>query len=292
MQGAIVRIDTQIQADNRQADNDVQFISLWLRGRRPHTQRAYNTDVTKFMQFTGNKSIHTVTIKDLQDFADTLNVMADASIARCLSSVKSLFAFGQKIGYLQYNVAAVIELPSIKDTLAERILTESEVQSMIALEVKPRNKTLLRFMYSSGARVSEVCGLKWKDCINRDTAGQVTLYGKGGKTRIVLLSEGTWKALAELRGDAAPDAPVFKSQKGGHLTTRQVLDIVKAAAVRAGIEGDVSPHWLRHSHASHALDRKCPIHLVQSTLGHSSVATTGKYLHARPDDSSAKYLGV
>ncbi|MBU4356156.1 MAG: tyrosine-type recombinase/integrase, partial [Proteobacteria bacterium] len=64
------------------------------------------------------------------------------------------------------------------------------------------------------------------------------------------------------------------------------------AAIRAGIEGAVSPHWLRHAHASHALDRGAPIHLVQATLGHASVATTGKYLHARPDDSSARYLGV
>jgi integrase/recombinase XerD len=71
-----------------------------------------------------------------------------------------------------------------------------------------------------------------------------------------------------------------------------VKRIVKAAANRAGIEAPVSPHWLRHAHASHALDRSAPIHLVQATLGHASVSTTGKYLHARPEDSSARYLGV
>lgn len=77
---------------------------------------------------------------------------------------------------------------------------------------------------------------------------------------------------------------------GGHLDRTQVYRIVKAAASRAGIEGNVSPHWLRHAHASHSLDRGAPLHLVQATLGHSSVATTERYLHARPNDSSAMYL--
>jgi len=67
---------------------------------------------------------------------------------------------------------------------------------------------------------------------------------------------------------------------------------VKAAAERAGLPASVSAHWLRHAHASHSLERGAPIHFVQATLGHSSVATTGRYLHARPSDSSARYLGV
>ncbi len=67
---------------------------------------------------------------------------------------------------------------------------------------------------------------------------------------------------------------------------------MKAAAERAGLPASVSAHWLRHAHASHSLERGAPIHLVQTTLGHASVATTGRYLHARPSDSSARYLGV
>ena len=93
-----------------------------------------------------------------------------------------------------------------------------------------------------------------------------------------------------LRGDAGDNDPVFKSRKKGHLRAVQVWRIVGKAAVRAGITKAVSCHWLRHAHASHSLDRGAPISLVQATLGHSSVATTGKYLHARPSDSSSKYL--
>lgn len=96
----------------------------------------------------------------------------------------------------------------------------------------------------------------------------------------------------ELKGYAGPKDPVFKSRKlSGHLQRAQVMQIVRQAAHRVGIEENVSPHWLRHSHASHSLERGAPIHLVQATLGHRSIATTGLYLHARPQDSSALYLG-
>jgi integrase/recombinase XerD len=84
---------------------------------------------------------------------------------------------------------------------------------------------------------------------------------------------------------------VFRSAKGGHLDPSQVHRVVKVAAARAGLPPGLSAHWLRHAHASHALDRGAPVSLVQVTLGHASVATTGRYLHARPNDSSARYLG-
>jgi integrase/recombinase XerD len=172
-------------------------------------------------------------------------------------------------------------------------LPEAQVHRLLALEPHPRNRVLLRLLYAGGLRVSEICGLKWRDLQERDGAGQVTVYGKGGKTRFVLLSPPTWQELMTLRGEAAPDSPVFTSRKGkGHLCPVQVHRIVRAAAAGAGVEVPVSPHWLRHAHASHALDRGAPVHLVQATLGHASVATTGKYLHARPGDSSARYLGV
>ena len=69
-----------------------------------------------------------------------------------------------------------------------------------------------------------------------------------------------------------------------------VLRIVRKASARAGIELPVSPHWFRHAHASHSLDRGAPIHLVQAALGHASITTTGRYLHARPNDSSSRFL--
>ncbi len=185
-----------------------------------------------------------------------------------------------------------MRLPRIKDTIAERILPEETVLKMLALEPMPRNQSVLRLLYGAGLRVSELCGLGWRDMQEREDAGQITVYGKGGKTRHVLLSSGTWDALTDIRGEAGDAAPVFVSRTGGPLSRTQAFRIVRAAAKRAGVEKDVSPHWLRHAHASHALDRGAAVHLVQATLGHSSVATTGRYLHARPTESSSRYLAI
>ena len=160
---------------------------------------------------------------------------------------------------------------------------------MLALEEDDRNRVLLRLLYAGGLRVSELAGLNWRDVQPHDDAGQVTVLGKGGKTRAILLSVTTWRELASLR--AGPDDPVFPSKRtGDHLDVSAIWRIVRTAAERAGVDLGVSLHWLRH--ASHALDRGAPIHLVHQTLGHASIATTGKYLHARPTDSSARYLPV
>ena len=102
------------------------------------------------------------------------------------------------------------------------------------------------------------------------------MFGKGGKTRTVLMPQSVWNALQSCEARRRECDPVFRSRKGGHLDESQVWRIVRKASKRAGIEKEVSCHWLRHAHASHALDRGAPIHLVQATLGHSSIATTGK----------------
>lgn len=279
-----------------QVESDAKLISLWLHGRSLETQRAYRRDVADFTALIGGKPLALVTVNDIQLYQDAMQkrILATATIARRLGAVKSLLAYGQKLGVLPVNVGAAVKPPTGKNALAERILTESQVLTMLALEPNPRNRVLLRFMYATGCRVSELCALKWRDLREAALgAGQVTLFGKGSKTRVVIFSAETWKLVRALRGTSLPDDPVFCSRKhSGHLKPAQVHRIVAAAGKRAGIEGNVSPHWLRHSHASHALERNTPIHLVQATLGHSSVATTGRYLHARPTDSSALHLAV
>jgi DNA-binding Lrp family transcriptional regulator len=168
------------------------------------------------------------------------------------------------------------------------------ISTRLALEPKKRNRVMLRTLYYAGLRVSELCGLCWRDLQARgETEGQLTAFGKGGKTRAVLLPACLWSELVDLRGGAEENEPVFRSRlKPGSLDPSQVMRVVRAAALRVGIKSKVSPHWLRHAHASHALDRGAPIHLVQATLGHASVSTTGRYLHARPTESSSKYLAV
>lgn len=274
-----------------QAHSDEHLIALWLHGKSTHTQIAYQADVERFRDFVG-KPLQQIMLQDLQDYADSLAGLSGNTRKRVTNSVKSLFTFGHKLGYLPFNVAAALKAPSVKNTLAERMLTESEVLTMIALTKKERDKLLLRLLYASAGRVSEICALKWRDAQPNGNSGQVTLFGKGGKTRAVKLSVETWKALDAMRKDAGADDPIFRSQKGGHLDPSQAWRVVRAAAKHAGIEGAVSPHWFRHSHASHALDRGASVALVRDTLGHSSLAVTSMYVHAKPDDSSALHLIV
>jgi len=274
----------------RQADNDVQVIAMWLHDKARHTQKAYANDIKKFMDFIG-KSLNAITIGDVQSFMDSIGDYSPASKARMAAGIKSLFSFAKRIGYLQFDVASPIKVPKVKNTLSERILCEEDIQKMIILTDKPRDKALLRLLYIAGLRISETCNLKWRDIQPANGEGAyLNVFGKGDKTRSILVDQKTYNELLDLKGDAGPDDPVFVSQKGNALSVPQAWRIVKKAAKRAKIDAPVSPHWFRHAHASHALDRGAPIHLVQATLGHASVATTGRYLHARPHDSSSLYL--
>ena len=165
-----------------------------------------------------------------------------------------------------------------------------------------RDRALIRTLYVGGLRVAEAVGLRTRYLVARDdgsgTSGQLAVFGKGAKTRPVLVPRSLFEELSAL-ALPDPDAPLFRSQKRGPdggpraITARQAERIIKATARKAGLKNasEVSPHWLRHAHASHAMARGAKIHLVQATLGHSDISTTGRYLHARPDESSALYLG-
>jgi integrase/recombinase XerD len=274
------------------ADTDEQLVKLWLHERSPHTQRAYLADIRRFRAYAV-KALASITLADLQAYSEMVSNLAPASRYRALSSVKSLLAFGHRIGYLPFDVGRVLRLPAVRNRLAERILPEADIHRMLSLEPNERNRALLTLLYASAVRVSELCGLCWRDAQVNGPGGQITVFGKGGKTRAIQVPASVWKLIDKLRGDAGADGPVFRSRKKGRaLRPLAVLRIVRNAARRAGIDQPVSPHWLRHAHASHALDRGAPIHLVQATLGHATVTTTGRYLHARPSDSSSRFLAI
>jgi integrase/recombinase XerD len=273
---AVIAVSTFKVAD---CDTDEQLIALWLHGKSPHTRDAYQRDVRYFQAFCEGRPLPRMKLNDVVAFSDALTAQGYAvgTIRRRINAVKSLLK--------------KVEVPKGESALAERILSESEVLKMIALEPCERNRVMLRFLYESGCRVSELINLKWKNLQDREGIGQVSILGKGSKRRVVLFSSALWSELRARCRSANSESPVFASvRSGGRLTRSNVWDIVTAAASRAGIQGKVSPHWLRHAHASHSLDRGAPVHLVQQTLGHASVATTSRYLHARPNDSSSLYL--
>ncbi len=273
-----------------QADNDETLIKIWLGNyRSANTRGAYAQDLRYFRGFT-DKPIRSVTIGDMQAYAQSLDELAPASISRKLSSVKALFKFALRIGYLQLDVAAPIQLPAIPDRLAEHIMSEEQVQRLFYCLEGRRDETLLRLIYGSGMRVTEACNLCWRDLAERGEEGQITVFGKGGKTRAVLLPAPLWQRVIKLRGKAKPETPVFRTATGRKLDRSMVGAIMKQALLRAGLPLGYSVHDLRHAHVSHSLDRGAPVHVVQQTVGHASLSTTSHYAHIRPGDSSARYL--
>jgi integrase/recombinase XerD len=287
--------------------SDAFFIRSWVLEKAENSRVAYLRISSEYLKFIEPRSLQKTELSDLQNFLEIKTHHSKATQAQRRAVLKSLYSFGLRTGYLPANLGAFLKSVRLESKLTNRYLTEEEVQAMLRLTENPRDRALLRLLYSGGLRVSECVGLSWEDFQEKnpnpekiDGSGGgggalVKVEGKGEKTRVVLISPATWEEIKALRSEKAkPAHAVFQPNYEGssRLGVRQVVNIVKQAALRAGISKAVSPHWLRHAHASHALDRGAPIHLVQATLGHASIATTGKYLHARPQESSGGYLDV
>ncbi len=291
-----------------------KLIELWIRLKKsPHTQRAYRRDIEVFRAFV-EKPLVSVTLEDALDFCDNLDELEivnrrgevkpleDNSKRRIINSVKSLFSFAYTSGIFLANVMAAIKPPTAKSAVSQRILSEATVLKMVLLEQDPRNHAILHTLYAAGLRVSELCNLRWRHVIRREEGVQLDiLSGKGDKQRHVLLGESSWNVLSAIHKGASADDFVFQSRqevsrdgyyKGTRLDTTTVFRIVREAAKQAGVLNwfEVSPHWLRHCHGSHAIDRKAPLTVVRDTLGHSNIAVTNEYAKARPDQSSSHYL--
>lgn len=296
MSGDLVAVSRANVPMVTQAETDEKLLALWLHGRALSTASAYERDARRFLAAVA-KPLSAITLGDLQTYSDSLSGLSPASRARLLASVKSLFAFGHRLGYLSFDVARALRLPKIKATLPDRIMAEKDTIRMIGAGGEEetaherRNRLIVTVLYAAGLRVSELVGLSWRDAVERgEGEGQITVTGKGEKTRVIRLPASVWSELVAFRGETGADEPMFRSREGGHLDPSMVNRIVRSAARDAGLKEKVSPHWLRHAHASHALDRGAPPHLVQATLGHASLSTTSRYAHARPSESSSRFL--
>ena len=269
-------------------ESDRTIINSWLNGKSKNTAKSYMRTMENMFAHIG-KTLVTITLADLQDWQASLTG-ADNTLKAQVNTVKSLFTFLYDMELTQRNVGVRLIAPEGRGRNDSHILTEADIEKIIGATTKPRDKALIRILYATGGRIGEVCSMKWCDVEQTTTGGQVQLFGKGSKDRIVRFSPTIWNEFKSLRHGAGDNAPVFLSQKGGHLDPSQAWRIVRAAAVRAGISGNVSPHWFRHCHASHALAQGATLAAVRDTLGHSHVGITDMYVHAKTGDSSAYYL--
>ncbi len=279
---------------------DERLVELWLHDLAVTTQESYRIDIRAFFAFV-QKPLRAVNLEDLQQFADDLKTQGykEATIARRLRAVKSLCTFGSKTQYLALNVGAAMKVPKVRRRLHERILTREQVLQMFVCEKNVRNRLILRMLYYSGMRVSELCGLCWKDLYpGPNGTGVVAIYGKGGKERNVALKREVYEEFLAFRNGAGPEDPIFASRGGGRghkkggsqFDKTQVERIVQQAARQAEIEKKVTPHFLRHSHGTHAAMNKAPAAVIQVTFGHESLETTMLYFDISPEESSSFYL--
>lgn len=274
------------------ADSDDMLVKLFVDTKRSEKTRVQYAHSTGLLRGFVGKPLDAITLQDAVKYHEWLKGQYDSlhSVKLHVNVAKALCSFGVKLNYLRTNVFAVIKPDATPEVTHKRILTEEQVLKLIDAPKRERDKLLLRLIYAGGLRVSEVCNLVWSDLLLNGVLH--IRQGKGQKERFVTLSDGMVERLTAYRGEAGADDPMFKSQKGGKLDETAVQRIVKSAAGAVGITDDVSPHWLRHSHASHSLDRGASLVTVRDTLGHSSIATTNKYLHSKRQDSSALHLAV
>jgi integrase/recombinase XerD len=180
-----------------QAASDDHLIDLWVHNRPAETVRTYRADLGRFRTWSG-KPLARATLADLAGFWDSLEGLSTAARNRILSSVRSLLSFGHRIGYPPFDVGRPFRLKALPNQLAERILPEAVVQRMLHLEPDARNRTILTLLYAIAVRVRELCSLEWKHLqAQGEGEGQVTVFGKGGKTRSVQLPASVWKLLME-----------------------------------------------------------------------------------------------
>lgn len=209
----------------------------------------------------------------------TANVMASA----WRSLFDDLIAVGQ---WTVANPWTQFKRRRAKNSVNQRILTIDEVKRLIANTPPGLPRTLLRFLYATGARISAATALTWSDISpTGDGVMQATMLEKGQKTHTVRLRPKVWDAMQALPGEHRPHDRIFP-------TTRQrVYGWMQSAAKRAGLrEHIISPHVLRHSHATHALEAGANIMAVKEGLGHARLETTQIYLNLRPGPRSEAYL--
>ncbi len=273
-----------------------ELVYSWLiQKREGTTRRNYKRIFDKFRERFPKLLIRDISVGHLSVFLEEQSHLSLSSKRFTRDVLSSLLKFSLKLGHISVNPAAALDPIRVPDRTASRLLTEEQVFRLIDRADSLRNRLIMKLLYAGGFRVSELSGLRWKDFFVRSEAVQVVITGKGTKVRSVVLPLTLWNELLALCPNGIcsfDESPVFMSRKSGALKPLQILRIVKLAAARANLKLEISPHWMRHAHATHALERGAPIHLVKRTLGHESIATTGKYLNANPTESSTKYLGI
>lgn len=275
------------------------------RGLSENTVAAYERDLAVYGEFLLTRGVSTperIAEADVSAFAQHLRTelgLKASSTARMLSSVRGLHRFLLEEGLVQLDVASDTKPPKLGMRLPKAITVDQMAAVLAATDgddlQRIRDKALLELLYATGARVSEAVALNVDDVI--DGGDIVRLFGKGNKQRIVPVGSYARAAIAtylvrarptfSIKGTATP--ALFLGSRGHRMSRQNAWLVIRAAAERAQLGIEISPHTFRHSFATHLLAGGADVRVVQELLGHSSVATTQIYTLVTADSLRDMY---
>jgi integrase/recombinase XerD len=287
------------------------------RGLAANTLAAYRRDLKRYLQFLAQRQIEApeqVTRHDVTAFAQALSdgsygasALSVRSAARTIVAVRGLHKFWVLEGITAGDPAADVHPPMPGKRLPKAITVDEVTRILESVNTESatgqRDRALLEFLYSTGARISEAVGLDVDDVAALDAeegTAVVRLFGKGSKERVVPLGSYGAKAIDDYLVRARPllaskgrgTPALFLNARGGRLSRQSAWTILKTAAEKAGISRDVSPHTLRHSFATHLLEGGADVRVVQELLGHASVTTTQVYTLVTADTLREVYAAA
>jgi integrase/recombinase XerC len=256
------------------------------RGASQHTLRAYEKDLNEFQEYA-NKEAADIEMIDVRGFValQIRNGLSKTTAGRRLAAVRSFLKFLTREGYLKSNPAKLVTTPKAEQHLP-RFLSVDDVFALIEKPdtmgfINSRDRAILELLYSSGLRVAEAAGLNLEDVNTKE--GLVKVRGKGKKERIVPLGSKAVEAIKTYMAEKIllkkKNKALFLNRKGTPLSDRGIRRIVVKYARLIGISGQVGPHTMRHTFASHLLQAGADLRIIQELLGHSSLSTTQKYTH-------------
>jgi integrase/recombinase XerD len=274
---------------------DVRTFLSYLRvekGLSDNTIQSYRRDMLKFVGFLDKQNLVTAKIQrqDVVDFLAMLykRRLDSRSVARHLVTIRHFFRFSLLEGFIKEDPAATIESPKFRQSLpyflsveeVERLLAQPDTSSAIGL----RDKAIIELMYSTGIRVSELAGIRVGDL--QMEAGCLRCIGKGNKERLVPVGKKALAVVEAYMKKSRPDllkdnasANLFLNQRGRPMDRVMIWKMMGRYGRKAALRKPLKPHTLRHSFATHLLDRGADLRSVQMMLGHSDISTTQIYTH-------------
>ena len=268
------------------------FIARFLEQQTPNTRRSYEFRIKEFTNWLheNGQTISTATKKSLIEYKATLFSLKPTSQAAYIAAVKSLFRWLSDNEIIDTTVHLASTRTKIIDINPHRkYLSPDEIHLLFSGCLDDIDRYILTWLYYAGVRVSELCMIKMQDIQATGDGCRVAVVGKGGKLRFIGLPMTCFKTAQNI--SYGPGYLLIgRDDLSRPCAPSTIFRRLRRIADRAGIEKPISPHWLRHAHISHALDNLAPPATVRDTVGHSNLATTSRYAHPRPGDSSAAYL--